>query len=60
MQIQGTDAGTMVAMEIRTATLAKDQQEREGQQVLALLDAAATSAPAQGDLSKGSIIDTFA
>ncbi|AWL13310.1 hypothetical protein HMF8227_02861 [Saliniradius amylolyticus] len=64
MQIQSPTTGMASAdfsSEVRSAKLAKDMQEQEGQQALQLLEAAAVQpAPSSANASIGGNIDTFA
>lgn len=62
MELQGASASAAsdASAELRTAKLAKSQQETEGQQSLQLLESAADVPKASSTPGLGGIIDTFA
>jgi hypothetical protein len=63
MELQGAGTSGMsdASVELRSAKLAKNQQEEEGKQALQLLDSAAGVPKASSaDPALGSTIDTFA
>ncbi|ALS99842.1 hypothetical protein [Lacimicrobium alkaliphilum] len=63
MELQGARTSGMsdASVELRSAKLAKNQQEEEGKQALQLLDSAAgVPKPSSADPALGSTIDTFA
>lgn len=60
MQISGTgNAGVAQALEVKSAQLAKGQQEQEGKAALELLESAEAPKVSPG-ASSGSVINTYA
>ena len=59
MEISGASTGVAQALELKSAQLAKSQQEQEGQAALQLLESAEAPVGAS-TASVGSIINTYA
>lgn len=61
MELQGASAsGTSDALQVRSAQLAKSQQEQEGQAALQLIESADVPKTSSANPAVGSIVDTFA